>query len=398
MAFYAKTPAFYTIGKRLNDTRNRPSGFDYMRPLLAFGVIWSHGMLLTGGDFSFVSSRNVFGLMASAFMTSTLPMFFTLSGFLVAGSLERSDTLIMFFGLRIFRIMPALFVEVMLSAFLLGPLLTTVSLYAYFTDHQLLSYLLNMFGDIHYHLSGLFLSNHVTVVNGQLWTVPWELACYIVLAGLAVTGIFQRRQWLVLSLAGLYLVQIGLEIFKTDRNPGMMGGSALVMSFVSGLLIYRYREKIAWSARLCFILAIISLFLYQIPHGLRFAPLPVAYITIYLGLLNFPRDRIILSGDYSYGLYLYGFPIQQAIVSIAPNLHHWYLNLLLALPCTAVVAVGSWWLVERPVLGQRKQLKRLERWYLERLSSVGRFGFFSKKSSYSHRTAPLAYPKTPNES
>jgi peptidoglycan/LPS O-acetylase OafA/YrhL len=252
MAFYAKKAspsAFYTIGKRLDDTRNRPSGFDYMRPILAFGVIWSHSMLLTGGDFSLLSTRNLFGLTASIFMISTLPMFFTLSGFLVAGSLERSHTLVMFFGLRVFRIMPALAVEVVLSAFVLGPLLTMVPLYNYFTDHRLLAYLLNIVGDIHYYLPGLFLSNHVTLVNGQLWTVPWELACYIVLAGLSITGIFQRRHWLILSVVGLYLIQIWLEIFKSNRNPEMMGGSALVISFVSGLLIYRYRDKIAWSSR-----------------------------------------------------------------------------------------------------------------------------------------------------
>jgi peptidoglycan/LPS O-acetylase OafA/YrhL len=400
MAFYAKKaspPAFYTIDKRLDDTRNRPSGFDYMRPILAFGVIWSHSMLLTGGDFSFLSSRNVFGLTASIFMISTLPMFFTLSGFLVAGSLERSHTLVMFFGLRVFRIMPALAVEVVLSAFVLGPLLTTVPLYNYFTDHKLLMYLLNIVGDIHYYLPGLFLSNHVTLVNGQLWTVPWELACYIVLAGLSITGIFQRRHWLILSVVGLYLIQIWLEIFKSNRNPEMMGGSALVISFVSGLLIYRYRDKIAWSPRLCVIMAVISVLLYEVPHGLRFAPLPLAYVTIYLGLLNFPRDRIILSGDYSYGLYLYGFPVQQAIVSIAPNLRHWYLNLLLAFPCAIVVAVASWWLVEKPVLGQRKQLKKLENWYLEKRSSIGWFRLLSKSLPITVKTAAFARPESSNE-
>ncbi len=306
---HASPPTYYTIAKRLSDTRHRPSGFDYMRPILAFGIIWSHSMLVTGGDFSFLSSSNMLGPMASVFMISTLPMFFALSGFLVAGSLERSNTLVMFFGLRIIRIIPALAVEVVLSALLLGPLLGTVSLYEYFTDAQFRLYFLNIVGDIHYHLPGLFLSNYTAVVNGQLWTIPWELACYVVLAGLAITGIFQRRHWLILSLAILYLIQIALEIIITDRNPGMMGGSALVMSFVSGLIIYRYRDNIPWSAYLCLMMAVISFVLYKVPYGLRFAPLPVAYVTIYLGLLNLPRDRIVLSGDYSYGLYLYGFPI-----------------------------------------------------------------------------------------
>jgi peptidoglycan/LPS O-acetylase OafA/YrhL len=208
------------------------------------------------------------------------------------------------------------------------------------------------------------------VVNGQLWTVPWELVCYILLAALAISGTFRRRQWLLLSLVGLYVVQIGLEIIRTNRNPWVVGGSSVVISFVAGLVLYRFRERIPWSGRLCIIMAVLSLLLFSVPHGLRFAAFPSAYVTVDLGLLNPSRNKIILSGDYSYGLYLYGFPIQQAIVAIGPNLHRWYLNLVLAVPCTLVVAVGSWWLVERPALGQRKKLRNIEEWYLERFSSM----------------------------
>ena len=375
----------YTLASRLNETQGRPSGFDYLRLILAFGVIWSHSMLLTN-DWQTTSIEIgpilsiFFTYIYPLFVAFLLPMFFALSGFLVAGSLERSNTLITFFGLRVFRIMPALTVEVLLSALILGPLLTTVTRTDYFFNPEFWSYFLNVIGDIHYYLPGVFLANPVTVVNGQLWTVPWELVCYIVLAVLAIAGIFQRRHWLVLSLVGLYVAQIGLDIIRTNRNPGMVGGSSLVMSFVAGLILYKFREKLAWSRYLCFIMAVLSLLLFIIPHGLRFAAFPAAYVTVYLGLLNPPRNKIILSGDYSYGLYLYGFPIQQAIASIAPNLRHWYLNLLLTIPCAMLVATGSWWLVERPVLDQRKKLRKLEEWYLKRLPSIGWSGFLTRKN------------------
>jgi peptidoglycan/LPS O-acetylase OafA/YrhL len=365
--------------------QGRPSGFDYLRLILAFGVIWSHSMLLTS-DWQTASIEIgpilsiFFTFIYRPFMAFLLPMFFALSGFLVAGSLERSNTLITFFGLRVFRIMPALTVEVLLSALVLGPLLTTVSPVDYYLNPEFFCYFLNVIGDIHYHLPGVFLANPVTVVNGQLWTVPWELVCYIVLAVLAVGGIFQQRHWLVLSLVGLYVLQIGLDIIRTNRNPGIVGGSSLVISFVAGLVLYRFREKFAWSRCLCFIMAVLSLLLFSIPHGLRFAAFPAAYVTVYLGLLNPPRNKIILSGDYSYGLYLYGFPIQQTIVSIGPNLRHWYLNLLLTIPCAMLVATGSWWLVERPVLAQRKKLRKLEEWYLKRVPSIGWSGFLTQKN------------------
>jgi peptidoglycan/LPS O-acetylase OafA/YrhL len=142
------------------------------------------------------------------------------------------------------------------------------------------------------------------------------------------------------------------------------GGSTLVMSFVAGLVIYRYRERIPWSFRLFLLACAVSVALIFVPNGVRFSALPIAYVTMYLGLQDPPRNKIMLSGDYSYGLYLYGFPIQQALMAISPALRHWYLNLLLAVPCAIVVATGSWWLVERPALAQRKRLKQLEDWYL----------------------------------
>ena len=296
----------YTLATRLGYTKNWPSGFDYMRLILALGVIWSHSKLLTddwGNIPPFLAH------ISAPFVAFLLPMFFALSGFLVAGSLERSNTLITFLRLRVFRIMPALTVEVLLSALVLGLLLTTIPLERYFLLPKFRLYFLNVLGDVHYYLPGVFSSNPVTVVNGQLWTVLWELVCYIALATLAITGTFQRRHWLVLSLVGLYMAQIVLDIIKTNRSPWIVGGSSLVISFVSGLVLYLFREQIPWSSPLCLLMAGLSLLLFSIPHGLRFAAIPSAYVTVYLGLLNPSRNKIILSGDYSYGLYLYGFPI-----------------------------------------------------------------------------------------
>jgi peptidoglycan/LPS O-acetylase OafA/YrhL len=274
-----------------------------------------------------------------------VPMFFALSGFLVAGSLERSKTLITFLGLRAFRIVPALSVEVFLSALILGPLFTTDNLGNYFRDREFYSYFLNVIGEIHYQLPGVFRSNPNPAVNGQLWTIPWELVSYVALAVLAVTGVFHRRHLLLMCLTGLYIVQIGNSIVRPKVDLANAGGATVVVCFVAGLVIYRYRDKIPWSGLLCLLMAALSLWLTTVVSGMRFAPIPMAYVTIYLGLLNRRRNKLILSGDYSYGLYLYGFPIQQAIFAINPALREWYWNLLLAIPCAGMVAVGSWWLV-----------------------------------------------------
>ena len=355
-----------SLEERLQATRWRPSGFDYMRVVLALGVICWHSSLTSygGAVHSWLADLVLFPL--AIFI---LPMFFSLSGFLVAGSLERSKTFLTFLGLRVFRIMPALAVEVLLSALILGPLLTTLPLRDYFRDPQFHAYFLNIVGDIHYLLPGVFASNPFPLVNGQLWTVPYELACYIALTLLAVTGIFQQRWWLFLSLMAFYAAQVGNTILRTNEEMKGAGGSTLVMSFIAGLVLYRYRNRIPWSLRLFLLASAVSVALIFVPNGVRFSALPIAYVTMYLGMRNPPRNKIVLSGDYSYGLYLYGFPVQQAIMAISPALRHWYLNLLVAIPCAIVVATGSWWLVERPALAQRKRLKQLEDWYLRTRAS-----------------------------
>jgi hypothetical protein len=126
----------YSLASRLNETRNRPSGFDYIQFILALCVILSHTKLLTNDndDFFFTSE------ILAAFFAIILPMFFALGGFLLFGGLELSNTLIIFLRLRVFfRIMPALTVEVLLSS-----------------------------EEMHYRLSEVFLYNPLTLVNGQL--------------------------------------------------------------------------------------------------------------------------------------------------------------------------------------------------------------------------------------
>ena len=121
------------IKDRLKATNGRPSGFDYMRIVLAVSILLWHTVALSAGA-SAVHSLPL--NILEPFSLLLVPMFFALSGFLVAGSLERSKTLVSFLGLRVFRIIPALGVEVLLSALLLRPLLTTYSLSTYFSDPQ----------------------------------------------------------------------------------------------------------------------------------------------------------------------------------------------------------------------------------------------------------------------
>jgi peptidoglycan/LPS O-acetylase OafA/YrhL len=128
-------PAWVSLQDRLVATDGRPSGFDYLRLWLAISVVFIHCPTTTNGADPFVDTP------LNAYVRAILPMFFALSGFLVAGSLERCKTLLGFLGLRVIRIYPALAVEVVLSAFLIGALVTTYPWSRYYSDPLFLLYL-----------------------------------------------------------------------------------------------------------------------------------------------------------------------------------------------------------------------------------------------------------------
>ncbi len=120
-----------TIEDRLVATSGRPAGFDYLRIGLALSIICFHSVVTSYGD---KAQDRFVNTWAGPFILLLVPMFFALSGFLVAGSLARTKTVVSFLGLRAIRILPALAVETLLSAFLLGAIFTALPLREYFTS------------------------------------------------------------------------------------------------------------------------------------------------------------------------------------------------------------------------------------------------------------------------
>ncbi len=348
-----------SLGDHLAAAGNRPTGFDYARVVLCVSVIVAHSFGVSYG-FNLYQPLPV---SIRPFYSAILPAFFSLSGFLVAASLERSGGLTTFLGLRVLRIMPALAVEVLISALLLGPLLTTLTLGEYFEHPKFLAYFWNIVGHIHYILPGVFADNPAgRAVNGQLWTVPFELACYLALGALAIVGVAKRRLvFLILAVVlpsaaiFLYLTVLGGELYCKSawQILGQVNGTALVLCFLAGVAAYQWRDRIPHSFGLFVAsIAAFTVMLY-LPFGRAFLAVPAAYATVYVGVLNPRKIWLIRGSDYSYGIFLYGFAVQQAVASLGPWTHHWYVNLALALPVTIVCAALSWHFVERPALGLR---------------------------------------------
>jgi peptidoglycan/LPS O-acetylase OafA/YrhL len=357
-----------TLAETYEASQYRPSGFDYMRIVLSVAVIFAHSIDVSYGE---AVAIRVWDTPIVGVMKLVLPMFFVLSGFLIAGSMERCRSLVSFLGLRALRIYPALVVEVVLSAFLVGPLVTHVPLGAYFTDPKFFHYLLNITGYISYELPGVFAGNPTPdTVNMQLWTVPWELIGYASMAILILAGMKKHR---VVALTGLvaWLIADAIQLKLAGELRATFGiyhdvhsGGKLMILFLLGVAAFLYRERIPYSATLFWPSLIFSLVApYCVPAADYLTLLPLTYVTLYLGLANPKRLGFIGLADYSYGIYLYGWVFQQFVADWLPWSRHWYLNIALSLPLACLAGVVSWYGVEKPMQRFKKPLRIMEdRW------------------------------------
>lgn len=360
-----------TIGQRLDEVEGFGPGFDFLRIFLAVGVVLIHAPLITG---TWSPLDPVW-----MFRFSILPMFFALSGFLIAGSAQRL-VFSSFVLNRGFRILPALAVEIVLSALVLGPLVTTYDLASYFSDERFFRYFLSIVGLIQYELPGVFQNAHYTrtfngheagIVNGSLWTVPHEMFCYLIMSAIILLGLL-KRPFLVLSLT-IFVLSGAVALQTTGPHPGSLlgsltytfadrGGARLIPAFLAGLLLYQFRYAIPFRWPLvvgCFVgLAAIQLMGTDDWVGLvliQAITVPMlAYITVFLGLTPLPKLRIINKGDYSYGIYLYSCPIQQTLNWLLPDIRSNAFNFLASLALTALFAAFSWHFIEKPALKLRK--------------------------------------------
>lgn len=340
-----------SIAERVEFTNCRPTGFDYLRVFLALGVIVWHSF---GLSYGIKEAGELAVSPFGALQAPIVPMFFALSGFLVAGSLGR-NSIFVFIGLRALRIIPALAVEVCLSALVLGPLVTTYSLHQYFADSRFHLYLLNIIGDIHYLLPGVFHTNpYPDIVNGQLWTVPWEGKCYIALTVFALVGIMKRRSFFLVALIASSIALWALHV----SHDGSSDSAPLFVSFLAGVAIFQFGDILPWDWRLALVAFIAMVALLRLPEGPYFAGFPCAYFTVWLGLLNPAKISVLRNADYSYGLYVYGFSIQQTVAHFFRWSHLWYLNLAITIPLSVAFAAFSWKCVERPALQLRAQVPR----------------------------------------
>jgi peptidoglycan/LPS O-acetylase OafA/YrhL len=331
-------------------------GFDAIRVGLSLVILLSHTIHICYGN----SVANAFYESSPLYpvLLALVPMFFGLSGFLVTGSAFRTRSVKVFLTFRLLRIYPALTVEIFLTALLLGPLLTRLPLFEYFSHPTFFEYFGSLIGRVKFILPGLFESNPWPyTVNQNLWTLKAEFYCYLLMTLLMLSKLVFDRKWFSIAFLAATVVLSALNFaLGFGDYTRLFPPHMLLYYFVLGIFAFHWKHVVPVSFPL-FVVSLIAAYVLVPLHGWAYvAAFPLSYTLLYVGMLKIPRIPLLQRGDYSYGIYLFGFPIQQMLVSFFPVLREWWL----LFPVSAVIAVGfaalSWHFVEKPALRLKRRL------------------------------------------
>ncbi|MFY2765074.1 acyltransferase family protein [Arenimonas sp. MALMAid1274] len=318
-----------------------------LRHLASLMVIWGHGYTLAAPGHG---GTDRLAAWLPGFTTATLAVyvFFAISGYLVMLSLLRRPGFWPYLRNRALRILPAYWVQLVLCALVLGPVFTTLPVADYLGHAGTLAYLQgNAFPlSFVWDLPGVFQDlPYPRVVNGSLWSLGLEMRWYGYLGLLLLLGA-ARRRWAFTAVALAFLGYAGVEWLQGKPDP--LHYRALSCTFVAAALAAHWRHRIRLSHALMLALVVATAACRGTPAFGALATATVLYasgwIVYALPVLRWPAHR-----DYSYGLFLYGFPCQQAVVAIWPGITPAGL-FFVATGLAALLAALSWHLVESPAL------------------------------------------------
>jgi|AntAceMinimDraft_12_1070368.scaffolds.fasta_scaffold09650_4 peptidoglycan/LPS O-acetylase OafA/YrhL len=320
----------------------RKNSLNVLRLALAAMVIFAHYFPITGSVSADLHTP------ISYFAGWAVPGFFAISGFLIAGSYRNSSSRRSYFRKRFWRIYPAFWLALLVVAFVIAPSSWIVRVggldnYPWIDS---LSYISNNFSLIVFqHEIGTTLQGAPleSAWNGSLWTLAPEFVCYLLLVPLY--DLFRKRTMAAL----LVLIPIATAGFFIVSDNEILGPALRVgVFFLCGALIFEVKDRILIRPLLIFpsLLAILAASMQ--PDLMICSALPMAFVLISLGTVK-SRLQHFEKNDYSYGIYLYGFPVQQFLVALElPN--SFAVNVLATLSLSTLFAVASWRLLEKPVI------------------------------------------------
>lgn len=331
------------------------NSFNLVRLIAALTVLVSHAIIVRVGVDTLdpLQGPTPFTLGQHA-----VNAFFFLSGLMLSQSIERRPDISDYLWARFLRIFPALLAFGIAMTFIAGPLLSSAPVAAYFADKHTWTYPLAVTLTFGKSAAPLMLFDNLPYagqVNPPLWTIKYEILAYLMLAALSLSGL--RKYTLVLWL----VPAASLALFMHQASLGEAGVASPLYQFGRygfcfglGMIVYHYRDRIPtapwWLA--------VSVLLVPATHGtvLEHAAyvVAVAHAAMLIGVRRYGwLTNVTQRNDISYGVYIYHWPVQQALLVMVPGIG--FVTLLgVDLVLTALLAMVSWRLVEEPAMRLKK--------------------------------------------
>ena len=334
----------------------RKNALNALRLALAISVILWHSFPLTGRDVPFVPARQLLGEIG-------VDGFFAISGFLITSSWLRHPRVRDYVVARGLRILPGFYVCLVVTAFVIAPigvaiqggqaaklLLSTAPIVYVLKNAAVWIFQFDIGGTP----TGV---PHPGAWDGPLWTLGYELLCYIGVACFGIAGLLGRRWFLPAAMAlcwSALLLSTALDLPRMAHDP-----ARFAVMFLAGALIHRYQDIIPARWSLVAVSAVIVLAAGFLPDYRLIAAVPLAYAVIVSGAL-IHHKRFRLRTDLSYGIYIYAFPIQQLLVICGIGFVNPFAFWVIATTATLPIAALSWTLVEKRATSWKSRL--LRRW------------------------------------
>ena len=339
--------ANWTAGICLQDVaQGRDNNFNLIRFCAATAVLVSHAWPVALGPAQIEPLKAALGHSLGQL---ALYVFFALSGFFITASFERSQSAAVFITARAARLFPCLAVSLVFVACVMGPLVTGLPVSDYWSDPETGMFFFRNIGLIwpQYTLPGVFADNPYPKVEGAIWTLSHEVACYFIVLVLGVTGLLASR----VSLMCMLVLYIAFYAAPVDFHHRVVQFQWLSLPFVVGVMFWKLRRWINLSLPVLVGLSMLAYLGHNTAFSYPLLILALSYGVFWLGYAPSGRVRQFNRlGDYSYGIYIYAFPLQGLAVWLwgagSPGG-----NILLSFPMVLICAVISWHWVERPTLG-----------------------------------------------
>jgi peptidoglycan/LPS O-acetylase OafA/YrhL len=308
------------------------NGLDAMRLFFAALVLVSHSPELIDGD----RSREPLTLLVGTCSFGELAVigFFVLSGYLITNSWHSRPELIPYLRNRILRIVPGFVVAVLISTLVVGAIGASdaATYYSSINWRQLFGGIVTL-GEP--RTPPTFAGSPVPAVNGSLWTIRYEFICYLI----APVAIFRRS-----ALLAIWILAAVTTVASPDPLPRFL------FAFLSGAVFQQFRLR-ATTAGVVASMAALPILLSMSATWELGAIVAGGYLALCVGLRPLPYR----GPDFSYGLYLYGWPIQMML--IMGGLVQPWLLFFAALPLAAGCGLLSWYIVEKPALRLKRRLR-----------------------------------------